>query len=420
MNSKAVKKSIFQFLLCILIGSCAKSKLSTDISIIPVKDRVGKYEILNISDYASSITYIPLETNENVLIHEIGQIVYEREKIILHNALSANTLCMVFNSEGHYLYNLGRQGLGPEEYLSIRNIDTYNDLIFLHTASPVKIRIYNLGGHLIDILRVDGIPEKYHLSNIWFLRHQFFLADVVTMSPANSISSYPRAILLQEENKRLLPYKEYPYEHLEKEISGFSGNFEVAIMYRFNDQIRTYKIINDTIFTVGRDLEMDKAFIFDLGKYRASTKWMFAIDNNKNPIYIWPLNIMESSNYLFIEFTFGNHAPERFEYIKRWSDGTERIWTDYRVFGLFDKRIGKLKLMNQPVKQKLGFKNDLDNGPVIWPNYITTNDELVSFIHPEEFMEYYDIITNPTAELMEIANKIVMDDNPIVIITQLK
>ena len=408
-------------LICILTGSCKKSNIATDISVIPVVNMVGKYEVLNISEYASSISYIPLETTEHVLIREIEHIRYEREKIIFYNNVQFNSSCMVFNSEGRYLYNLGKKGQGPEEYLHIINISTINDSIFLHTTRPAKIRIYHSDGHLIDVIPADSVPDGYILYNIWFLTSHFYLADVVKMSVRNSISSYPRAILLKEENKRLTPYTEYPYVYLEKEAPGFSS-YEAATMYRFNDQIRAYKAINDTIFTVGADLEMKKAFVFDFGKYRASTKWMFEIPatTNRNPIYIWPLNIMESSIYLFIEFTFGIHAPERFEYIKKFSDGYESIWTDYRVFGLFDKRTGKLKLMNQPVKKKMGFKNDLDCGPVIWPSYISTNDELVSFIQPEEFMEYYDNIANPSAELMEIANKIELDDNPIVIITKLK
>ena len=46
------------------------------------------------------------------------------------------------------------------------------------------------------------------------------------------------------------------------------------------------------------------------------------------------------------------------------------------------------------------------NGPVIWPASISANDELISFIQPEEFMEYYDKIPHPSAELTELANKI--------------
>ena len=90
------------------------------------------------------------------------------------------------------------------------------------------------------------------------------------------------------------------------------------------------------------------------------------------------------------------------------------------MYGIFDKRNGELTLMSRPIKEKLGFKNDIDNGLVIWPHYISSNNELVTFIQPEEFMEYYSLINNPSDKLKEIANKIKLDDNPIVIIAKLK
>ena len=412
-----VKKSICFFLLYILIGSCTKTNLSTDLSVIPVESMVGKYEILNISDYASSVSYIPLETKDNVLIRNISEIIYEQEQFIVNDPIQS---CMVFNKCGSYLHNLGNKGLGPEEYLSIRKISSWNDSIFLHTGSPVKIMIYHSGGRLIDILRADNISETYRFNAIWFLKPHIYLSDVVTMAANNSTSSYPSAILLQEDNKRLTISREYPNVSLEKEFGGFSSSFEVAIMYRFNDKVYTYKAINDTIFTIGPDLEMDKAFVFNLGKYRASTKWMFEMNPKKNPEYIWPLNIMESTNYLFIEFFFGNHAPEHFEYLRRPGTSDERIYTDYRVFGLFNKLTGQLKLMNQPIKKKLGLKNDIDGGPVIWPSYISKNDELISTIQPEDFMEYYEKTENPSPRMTEIAKILKIDDNPIVIITKLK
>ena len=405
------------FLLCILIGSCARTNLSTDLSVIPVESMVGKYEILNISDYASSVSYIPLETNDNVLIRNISEIIFEQEQIIVNDPIQS---CMVFDKYGSYLHNLGNKGLGPEEYLSIRYLSSWNDSIFLHTGSPVKIMIYHSDGRLIDILRADNIPETYRLNAIWFLKPQIYLSDVVAMAENNSTSSYPRAILLQEDNKRLTISREYPYVSLEKEFGGFSSSFEVATMYRFSNKIYTYKAINDTIFTIGPDLEMDKAFVFNLGKYRASTKWMFEMNPKKNPDYIWPLNIMESTDYLFVEFFFGNHAPERFEYLSRPGTGDERVYTDYRVFGIFNKRTGQLKLMNQPVKKKLGFKNDIDNGPVIWPHYISSNNELVTYISPEDFMEYYEKTENHSPRMTEIAKNLKIDDNPIVIIAKFK
>ena len=90
------------------------------------------------------------------------------------------------------------------------------------------------------------------------------------------------------------------------------------------------------------------------------------------------------------------------------------------MYGVFDKSTGELALMRQPIKGKLGFKNDIDNGPVIWPHYISTNNELVTYIYPEDFIEYYENTENPSPRMTEIAKNLKIDDNPIVIIAKLK
>ena len=414
------KENIFLFLFCILIDSCTGKNLSTDFSIIPVADQVGKYEILNISDIAHSITYIPLETNDDVLVHILEQIVYENEQFILRD-WDLVYPCKVFDREGRFIHNLGKIGQGTNEYISLSTIySNYNDSIFLFSRNLSKIWIYNPNGQLIDILKTDGIAAEYMLFNIWFLQTHFYLADVICQTSKNIMVTHPRSILLQADGNKLLTYRtDFPYLTIERAFDGFAITYEAATMYRFKDQIRHYKAINDTVFTTGPNMEMTKEFVFELGKYKQSIEQMLAGATNQQNNFIVPLNIMESINYLFIEYNFTNYAPEKFEYLKRWPSGPERMVTDYRVFGLFDKRTGELKLMNQPIKEKLGFKNDIDGGPVIWPKYISSNDELVSTIQPEEFMEYYNNIQSPSAELKKIADKLEIDDNPIVIITKL-
>ena len=65
-------------------------------------------------------------------------------------------------------------------------------------------------------------------------------------------------------------------------------------------------------------------------------------------------------------------------------------------------------------------KNDIDNGPIFYPHYISTKNELVTYISSEDFLEHYEQIENPTPELERIAKNIKPDDNPIVIIANLK
>ena len=135
---------------------------------------------------------------------------------------------------------------------------------------------------------------------------------------------------------------------------------------------------------------------------------------------IIPHSIFESFNHLFIGFFFGNHAPEPFDYIKTWRGTNPRPATNYSVLSVFDKRTGELSLMNQPIKGQLGFKNDIDNGPVIWPQYISSNNEMITHISVEDFLEYYNKSEKPTPQLAEIAGRIKEDDNQIIIVAKLK
>ena len=78
-------------------------------------------------------------------------------------------------------------------------------------------------------------------------------------------------------------------------------------------------------------------------------------------------------------------------------------------------------MLNQPVKHKqLGFRNDLDGGPCFWPKYISSEDEMVTWWMADEFLKIYESLPNPSAELRAVAEKLQPDDNPVLMVVQLK
>ena len=281
--------------------------------------------------------------------------------------------------------------------------------------------IYDTNGNLLEKnnLWLNEISDEYFshgLKRIIPLKKDTFVMNVISMT-----GYYPKAILLESYQSDVKYIKEYPSSvKLDKTSSGFLYD-EFGIMYRYKDEVRMYKIINDTVFTVSQNTEMKDAFIFELGKYRTTLSYIERKEGFNNFIeygrkFITVKKIFESHNHLFINFYFGNHAPEPYEIIT--SRGTTLIVDD--VYGIFNKFTGELILMKQPIKGKLGFKNDIDNGPVVWLHYISSNNELVTYISVEEFQEYYDKIENPTQQLTEISKSTTMDDNQIVIIAKLK
>ena len=413
-NAKIIL-TCFPVFFILLTSSCNRQKDAIPLNVIPVASTAGNYSILNLSDYATEIKYIPLETNDLSLIGLIVQCAYEDQKILIRDNTNSSYL---FDDTGKFCRKIGQFGQGPDDYLSIISSWIHDNSIYMQ--DQFKILIYNFNGYLIENnkLPLDEIPAQY-TRNGWL--HTILLKkNTYVMNVASYEGTYPKAMLFETFQPESKVIKEYPsYFTLDKLSPGVLG-VELGIMYRYKDDVRLWKITNDTVFTIGQDTEMKDAFIFEFGKHRATQSYIERKEGESTVIaglkYIIPSNIFESLDHLFIKFKFGNQAPEAIERTNR--QGGQYIIDD--VYGVFDKRTGELTLMYQPIKEKFGFNNDIDGGPVIWPEYISSNDELVSYIQPEEFMEYYNKIQNPSAELKEIADKLEIDDNPIVIVAKLK
>ena len=414
------KKIIATGLLIIatfLIFSCDNKKNTLPVNVIPVASTVGDYSILNLSNYATDIKYIPLETNDSVLISNIRNISYENNKILV----AGSNKQFLFDNNGKFLRAIGQQGQGPTDFIRVSQSIIHENQIF--TSDGQKILVYDTTGHLIkkSNLWSSDIPKEY---NSWTGQILPLKKDIFVMNVATFSGYCPKAILFETYQSEATMIKDYPsHVTLDKAKAGIM-TIEQGVMYRFKDDVRIYKIISDTIFTIGQNMEMKEAFIFELGKYKPTLAFMERKEGDINdPLamrsgkekYIVPEIINESLNYLFITFDFGNHAPEPIPVIIQ-----GETYYDNFVYGIFDKRTGELALMHQPIKGKSGLKNDIDGGPVIWPHFISSNNELITYISAEEFLEYYEKMENPSPQLTEIANRIDRDDNQIVIIAKLK
>ena len=394
--------------------SCGHKKDSFSPNVIPLESAVGNYHLLNLSEYATEIRYIPLETSDLSLIAEIKQIICEDEKIVISDN---NDNCYLFDNNGKFCCKIGSAGRGPNEYLFANHVTMRDHLIFIDDR--YKIIIYDTNGRMVENihLRSPEMPAEYHIHNVLPLNRDTFVVDVVTINN----EYYPKAVLVESNQSSVKPVKEYlSYVQLNKVIpGGFSSN-EAAKMYRFKDEVRTYKFIHcDTLFTIDQDTEMRDAFIFELGKFRPAIDYFEYRDRSKTG-FIRPENFFESDNHLFITFEFGSHAPEPFTYIFTFRGADPRERTNSNVCGVFDKSSGALTLMKQPVKGKLGFNNDIDNGPAVWPHYISSTNELVTYTTVGEFLDCFAKMEKPTPQVREIAKRITIDDNQIAIIAKLR
>ena len=372
------------YVTLISLLSCTEPKGIRDKTIIPVAEAVGTGEILNLSDYAKSVKYISLETTDSLLIGDIDGLVYENGRIALYDFQGKKA--RLFQEGGKYITDLGRIGHGPGEYSFIRKIHSMPDRDGIFLATNGGYFIYDLKGRFVRYIPLANAPAPFFAPGTIPITDNFFLSFLVAM---NDVS------------------------------------YSVSINHwRFKDQVRCFWAATDTVFTIGPELQMEKAFVIDLEKYKQPLKWLLGgapwkeVEVSKT---IKPWVTAESSHFLFIALNMYALAPEPFTYKRMNPRGYMQVLKSMSVLALFNKDTGKLVLMNQPVKHKyLGFRNDLDGGPAFWPKYISSKDEMVTWFMAEEFLEIYGQLPNPSPELKAVAEKLDPDDNPVLMVVQLK
>ena len=414
-NSNIIIKGLL-VILAFLTVSCDHNMDTLPINVIQLANSVGNYNVLNISEFTTEIKYIPLETNDSVLLSRVMQIICDNEKILIESSRS----CWLFDNTGKFCHKIGHEGQGPNDYLVINKIFLNENEIFLEDRN--KILIYDTNGNLVEKINwgSNEMPTEYsgyNYRNILPFKKNTYVMNFALYDSGN----YPQAILFEKQESGLKIIKEYPNSvKLDKLREGYYFH-ELGVMYRYKDEMRVHKMINDTVFSIDQNAEMKDVFVFDFGKYRTTRAYYEkkeGVDDryNYSKKFISVNTFCESVNHLFITFDFGNHAPEPIEFVNR--QGNQSF--NPTVHGVFDKRTGELTLMRQPIRGKLGLKNDIDNGPVIWPQYISSNKELVTNVSAEDFLEYYKNTSNPSPQMTEVAKNLKYDDNPIVIIAKLK
>jgi len=91
-NEILIKNGLLTLLVSLIV-SCANRQETIPVHIIPVARTVGEYNLLNLSEYATGIRYIPLETNDSALIGNISTMSYENEKIFIRDLVFISSNC---------------------------------------------------------------------------------------------------------------------------------------------------------------------------------------------------------------------------------------------------------------------------------------------------------------------------------------
>jgi hypothetical protein len=131
------------FIIILIICSCSCIKNVTgDVKKI---DLFSKPEsaLVNLSDLALDIEYIPLQTTKKSLIKFIQKVVIREDRIYIQDNVIE---IMCFDKQGKFIYKLDKTGRGPGEYNYLVDFDISSDskMLAILVSGPNKIMVFNI------------------------------------------------------------------------------------------------------------------------------------------------------------------------------------------------------------------------------------------------------------------------------------
>ena len=403
---KRLSFALYLFFFSLLIFSCSSNKKSTTASnYIDVEKAVGSGEILNLSDYASDIEYIPLETNKMSVLGTIRDIAYRSNKIYVRDN---NNVVKIFDNSGKYLSTIDRNGRGPEEYNSIgwSSPSPCGRGVYVLDSSG-DLFLYDHNGLFVE--KREFPKEEYmRFSSFTFLDSGFIAAAHALDMSAISAGKIKHTLFLLDNSLNVIDKKSFFQEGGIKttmdgdKIISISISIKNIYLHNYENQVRFLFNSQDTIHTVNREAVFKDAFVLNLGKYKDNEAAPDHMPDNLSEFIKLSPPFFETDNHLYLQFDFGENAPEKVVTERLGINGEIIPTTDAIVNAIFNKQSGKLILLDRPSLNKKGFLEDIKGGHPFWPRFMGANGELMAYINAYEF--------DDAAE----------DDNPVVVIVKPK
>ena len=401
------KPNIMKFIvfLILLINSIYSYSQNKETKVIPLKHSTRYEHELKLSDIAKQVTYIPLETNDNCLIGKIYSFTLAKEFIFVNNG----GIILQFSLKGKFIRQLNKNGQGPGEG-TVANIalDEENRLIYFQFSYTYDIIVFNFEGKHIKTIKNP------------------FAKETIQSLPVGGMIVYNENILFAFSNENgQMPYK-YAVVNSNGEILHKEINYE---KYFLKERIRESSILpppffcynssvffkhnyNDTIFKINQDHTCSPLYVCDLSKQITLEEDMkagaFVIKyselSGRNKINV----VRESDEYIYVYHT---NSPYD-------NDNRKSFFSQYN----------KLTRQLLPNINRI-IINDWDGGMDV-RLYSNQSGSTVCFrIQPFEIKEK---LTNehfsksqpkyPTQKdaLKKLVNGLLEDDNPVLMIIELK
>ncbi len=391
-------KYAFIIALCFYIFGCCcgdnyKLKNSETYSI---EEAMQNCQEICLSEYASHIAYIPLETKEESIIGLAPKFISNGSIYCVYSS----TNITVFDSNGKFTNLINNHGRGPKEYMLIDGFTIKEDNQ-ISVISGSKILGYTLDGECVEALDLDTLGIS-NVSSCLFIKDGEMAVRTSTpnIDGKDTLGLFIIDSLLNIKNLGILG-TESVYNWGIKGTSTTSGS-----LYSFKGCLRYLKSTGDTLVVYDDNYERLLCYTFDYGNYNPND----VVINNSKGLRI--TGVLETEPFIKFIITGNKNSLEKIFP----QSNNDKLFSRGRI--ILDKRSNKLKAMPYNYKYNAhGFVNDIDGGMPFDPVYFA-GDKMYQMINADKFIEYATKSNSP--QMKEIAATLTEESNPVLVVATLK
>ncbi len=417
MKTLSGKRLLILTCLATLMACNTQSEHHNKPEVIDVEENLDNYQNLQLTDLATEIQYIPLETTPESILGSIKEVYVTKNNILVYS----NEI-FLFDRKGHFLRKIGQKGKGPFEYSLLGVPRIINDTVFVPTTIPKNnIFLFSTNGQPLT-----SISTKINGFNPIFDNWYYDSPNILLQVPNYNGKEKCRIISFNPNGDTINCYANTTFFNTQSEFV----NTEVTSnhFYRFKDRIMYKEMLNDTVWQIKNDV-LIPIYVLKRGRYGVPTEYrgLSMMDYlNKTEGKIQVNKILESEHYIFFKTILFKNYP--FDFYRGSANDIlgNMIKRPYPVLGCYNRKTKETFFVNptNPEQQKepTGIQNDFDGGINFLPENAISDNEFFSWVQAYDLKGYVETDYFKTATpkypekkkaLEKLANSLDENDNPV-------
>jgi hypothetical protein len=380
--------NIFYIIILQILISCNSNK--SNLITINIERELGESgSSIYSSEIFSDITYVQLQTNDDIIIGNNPDITIVDNLIIVKDGDN----CYLFNKlDGTFIRTIGAKGRGPNEFRSTRGgiVNPINNRIFL-LGWQGKLLEYDFDGRFHQEISIPEYSDSFINPSIP-INYTFFDKDIIAYfnNPVGTddkllmVFTVTGELVSIHNNNNIFPDKTFTIRPQESQF------------YHHGNQLFFKEIYNDTIYRVTNDQLFAHKVLYT-GNYLLpyESKWWGIQSDLSQFVSIY--NLDETTSHLFFKFYYNNKS----------------------FLGCFDKTTEKLSVSDGDS----GIVDDIQNFIPFIPLKAINDNEVMGYTDAWKIEQWFKDNPEKADQLPPHLKKfesLSESDNPVLIIARLK